>query len=77
MQNRTTTPNSGQRTFLDFLVSFDFLEFPTPFSMTHREKSTVSKLLESSQHFRNTTLKKERLPNTRIARCVTNRAALG
>jgi hypothetical protein len=34
--------------------------------MTHREKSTVNKLLKPSQHFRKTPLKKERLPNTRI-----------
>ncbi len=67
MQNRATTPNSHQRNFRDSLVS---LEFPTLFSMTHREKSTVSKLLESSQPFINTPLNKERLPNTRIARCV-------
>jgi hypothetical protein len=73
MQNRTTTPNSDQRNFLDFLLSLDLLEFPTLFLMTHREKSTVSKLLKPSQHFRKTPLKKERLPNTRTARCVIPR----
>jgi hypothetical protein len=69
MQNRTTTPNSHQRNFLDSLVSLDFLEFPTLFPMAHREKSTVSKLLKPSQHSGKTPLKKERLPNTRTARC--------
>jgi hypothetical protein len=65
MQKAAASLKSHLPTFLVFLV---FLDFPKNL-MAHREKSTFRAPLESSQPSIKTGLKKERLPNTRIARC--------